>query len=142
MGSSQAAIPLPDVPVRCASCRVSDPVNCFRQCMHSNFVLPPVPLPSTCTCERASSCKVPGAAIGPCTSQNAVQIAFMHGGGTFQTCKYGRYGSSGDFCMLYMVVTAPGLYCAHPTGARTGYAHHRTQFPKLPHRGNYAALCL
>jgi len=31
-------------------------------------------------------------------------------------------------------------WCAHPTGARTGFAHRRTQFPKLPHRGNYAYL--
>lgn len=67
--SLQAAIPLPNVPVRCASCRVSDPVNSFRQCVHTNFVLPPLPLASTFIFDRASSCKLAGAAIGPGASQ-------------------------------------------------------------------------
>ena len=63
-------------------------------------------------------------------------------GGGRNSCwgKVGHLRGVGVMCLLRLTngaSTAPRPRFAHPLGARTGFAHRRTQLQKLPHRGNY-----
>ena len=114
---------------------VSDPEidqRSYCQYLHANFVLPPVPLDNTSISDRASSCKLAGAANGLRSVQS---LPFDRP----TVCL--RYGY-GRFCRLHMcyrVVTVGNhASIAHPSGARTWCAHPSTQLRKLPHHGNYA----